>query len=169
MSQIPSKQTRFTPRNLALLAALGSAALLLAAWGFQYLGGLAPCALCIWQRWPHGIAVLAGVATLASPLTFWGAAILGLGSTLTGAGIALYHSGVEQSWWEGPTTCTTSNDIGSLSVEELFAQIDAAPLVRCDEIPWDFLGLSMASWNGILTLCLAGLWAFALLQKMRKA
>ena len=148
-------------KRLALLAASGSLALLLAAFFFQYVWGLAPCALCIWQRWPHVLAIVAGGASLVSP---W-ANLVGLGATLWGAGVALYHSGVELDWWEGPTTCTTTNDIGSLTVEQLFAQIEAAPLVRCDEIPWDLLGLSMANWNGIATLGLAVVWTLAFAKR----
>jgi len=148
-------------QKIAMLAALGSAAMLVSAWGFQYLGGLAPCALCIWQRWPHAIAALSGPAFLLTP---W-AALIGMLSSLTGAGIALYHSGIERNWWEGPTTCTTTNDVGSLSVADLMAQIEAAPLVRCDEIPWELLGLSMANWNGFVSLGFAALWSVALLRR----
>ena len=145
-------------RPIALAAALGSAALLLGAFAFQYLGGLAPCKLCIWQRWPHGLAFGVGLLLLLVP-SRWLALIGGL-IVLTGAGIALYHSGVEQQWWQGPTTCT-SQAIGGLSTEDLMNQIMNAPLVRCDEIPWSLFGLSMAAWNGVISLALAGLWLVA--------
>ena len=73
------------------------------------------------------------------------------------APIGFYHSGVEQGWWEGPSTCT-SGPIGGLTPEQLMEQIMSAPLVRCDDIPWEFIGLSMATWNGIISLALAGIW-----------
>ncbi|MCE8518377.1 disulfide bond formation protein B [Ruegeria pomeroyi] len=147
-----------TRNRLVLLAAGGSAALLLAAWGFQYLGGMAPCKLCIWQRYPHGAAVLIGAVTLATGWRIlpWAGAL----AALTTAGIGLYHAGVEQGWWEGPTTCT-SGPIGGLSAEQLMAQIMDAPLVRCDEIPWDLFGISMAGWNGLVSLGLALVWLLA--------
>ncbi|MCE8523838.1 disulfide bond formation protein B [Ruegeria pomeroyi] len=147
-----------TRNRLVLLAAGGSAALLLAAWGFQYLGGMAPCKLCIWQRYPHGAAVLIGAVTLATGWRIlpWAGAL----AALTTAGIGLYHAGVEQGWWEGPTTCT-SGPIGGLSAEQLMAQIMEAPLVRCDEIPWDLFGISMAGWNGLVSLGLALVWLLA--------
>ncbi|WP_425090384.1 disulfide bond formation protein B [Tropicimonas sp. S265A] len=151
-----------TPRNIALLAAAGSAAMLLAAWGFQHLGGLAPCAMCIWQRWPHALAVLAGGLSLISPLAAW----LGLGGALATAGIGGFHTGVERGWWEGPSTCT-SGSIEGLSPEELLNQILAAPVVRCDEVPWEMFGLSMASWNMLVSLGLAGVWALAILSARR--
>jgi disulfide bond formation protein DsbB len=147
-------------RTLALVAAAGSAGMLLAAWGFQYLGGLAPCAMCIWQRWPHALAVVAGGLSLLSPLAAW----VGLGGALTTAGIGGYHTGVERGWWDGPSTCT-SGSIEGLSPQELLDQIMAAPVVRCDEVPWELFGLSMASWNMLVSLGLAGLWVLALTRR----
>ena len=76
---------------------------------------------------------------------------------LIGALIGFYHAGVEQGWFEGPSTCT-SGDISTLTTDELLAQIQNAPLVRCDEIPWSLLGLSMAAWNGVLSLIFSGFW-----------
>mgnify|MGYP000070713951 CR=1 FL=1 len=145
-------------RMVANMALAGSVALLGGALLFQYLGGLPPCKMCIWQRWPHGIAIVAGLAFLA-----WGArpfAWLAALSVLTGAGIALYHTGVERAWWQGPDTCT-SGPITGMSGEELLAQILTAPVVRCDEVAWEMLGLSMASWNGVLSLAIAMLWLVA--------
>jgi len=147
-----------TRNLLILLAAGGSAALLLGALGFQYLGGLPPCDLCIWQRWPHLAAVAIGAAALALPGR--GLPHLGALAALTTSGIGLYHTGVERGWWEGPTTCT-SGPVGGLSAEQLLDQIMAAPLVRCDDVAWELLGLSMASWNALAALCLALLWLAA--------
>ncbi|MEO1550200.1 MAG: disulfide bond formation protein B [Pseudomonadota bacterium] len=148
------------------LAALGSAALLLAALGSQYLGGLSPCPMCLWQRWPHLVAALAGLGLLFTP---WrGLAILGLLAALSTSAIGFFHAGVEQGWWEGPTTCAAP-DIGGVSAAELLDQILAAPVVRCDEIAWSFAGLSMAAWNGVLSLALAVLWALGLAQASNSA
>ena len=145
-------------RTLVLIAAAGSAALLLGAWGFQFIGGLAPCKMCIWQRWPHGAAVGAGVLALLTPgmlMPLLGA----LAAAITG-GIGIYHTGVERGWWDGPDSCT-SGDITGLSAQELMDQIMAAPLVRCDEVPWELLGLSMASWNAVVSFGLAAIWILA--------
>jgi len=142
-------------QRAALGAAAGSAALLLAAFAFQHLGGLAPCPLCIWQRWPHALALGLGIALLAAPVR--GLALLGALAMLAGAGIALYHAGIEQGWWTGPATCVAP-DVQGLTPEELLERILEAPIVRCDEIAWRFLGLSMAAWNGLASLALAGLW-----------
>jgi disulfide bond formation protein DsbB len=153
-----------TARHWMILAAAGSAALILGALAFQHLGGMAPCKLCIWQRWPHGAAiVLGGVAALAL-LPVWLVAGLGAVAALSTAGIGFYHTGVERGWWEGPAACSGGNVAGQ-SAQDLFAQIMAAPLVRCDEVPWEMLGLSMASWNALASLMLAGVWIMALRAK----
>lgn len=142
-------------RQIAFGAAGCSALMLAAALVFQYGGGLAPCPLCIWQRWPHAAAIAIGLVVLAWPKR--GLALLGALVMLAGALIGLYHAGIEQGWWPGPTTCTAP-DIADLSSEELLDRILAAPAVRCDDIAWSFLGLSMAAWNAALSLGLAYLW-----------
>ncbi|MFT4961773.1 MAG: disulfide bond formation protein DsbB [Paracoccaceae bacterium] len=145
-----------------LTAAGGSLALLLGALAFQYIGGMAPCKLCIWQRYPHALAIAIGAIALKVPgraLPLFGAA-----AALTTSGVGLYHTGVERGWWEGPTTCT-SGPIGGLSAEDLLAQIMSAPLVRCDEVPWEMFTLSMASWNAIASFGLVLLWLAAARSK----
>ncbi|WP_170459032.1 disulfide bond formation protein B [Ruegeria arenilitoris] len=146
-------------RTLILLAAGGSAALLLAAWGFQYLGGMAPCKLCIWQRYPHGAAVLLGALAFTLPGVRL-LPLLGAAAAAATSGIGVYHAGVERGLWEGPSSCT-SGSISGLSAEELMEQIMAAPLVRCDDIPWEMFGLSMAGWNALLSAGLVLVWLAA--------
>lgn len=145
-----------------LLAAAGSGLLLLSALAFQYLGGLAPCPICLWQRWPH-VAALALAAIAISP-AFRGSRVLrGLGvlAMLVSAGLALLHTGVERGWWDGPSTCAVGQ-APDLTTDQLLERIVNAPLVRCTEVAWEMWGLSMASWNGLASLALAGLWAASL-------
>jgi disulfide bond formation protein DsbB len=144
--------------RLVLLATLGSAAVLLGAYGFQHIGGMAPCKLCLWQRWPHATAIVIGVIILMTGeiKLAWAGAIAALSTALIGA----YHVGVEQSWWEGPSTCTASGTT-SISAQDLMTQILAAPIVRCDDIAWQLAGISMAGWNALLSLALAALWVEA--------
>ena len=139
-----------------LVAGAGSAAILACALAFQFLGG--PCPLCIWQRWPHVAAVI--IAALGITLLwrhFRVLSALGALAMLINTGLGLYHTGIERGWWPGPDTCTSS-DITSLTSDQLMAQIMSAPLVRCDEVAWEFLSLSMASWNALISLGLAALW-----------
>lgn len=149
-------------RMTGLLAAGASAALLAAALGFQYLGGLAPCQLCLWQRWPHAGAALLGVALLILPGARVPLAALGTLTMVAGAGLGGYHAGVEWGFWAGPSACAGGAGVAGQSAEALLAQIMAAPVVRCDEVAWSLLGLSMAGWNALASAGLAGLWLLAL-------
>lgn len=147
-----------TGRQALWMATLGSVALMLGALAFQYIGGLPPCKMCYWQRYPHYVAILIGAIALT--LSNRALALMGALAALTTSAIGFYHAGVEQGWWEGPTTCT-SQPIAGLSAEQLFDQIMAAPVVRCDEIPWDLFGISMAGWNALFSFGLVILWLIA--------
>jgi len=149
-----------SPQRLALIAAAGSAGLLITALGFQAMG-YAPCELCILQRWPH-------VAAAAIGLLIWltgrvrGLAILGMAAAGIATGLALYHSGVELGWWEGPSHCSGGvGDFARLSTQDLMAKLQSAPVVRCDEVAWRFLGLSMAAWNAVCSAGLTLIWGVA--------
>ena len=146
-----------------LIALLLPLALLGGALGSQYLGGLHPCEMCYWQRWPHAAAILAAALAFAGPadsprsraLTLAAAAAI----AVSGA-IGVYHAGVELGIFEGFTTCTTT---GAMTLEDILK----VPLVRCDQVQWAFLGVSMAGWNAILSLGGAALIAFLLLRTAR--
>lgn len=143
-------------RVLPWLVLIGPVAILGAALLSQYVGGLNPCPMCIWQRWPHAIAI--ALAVIALFIGRRGAPIYPLIALalLVGAGIGAFHAGVEQGWWEGPTTCS-GGDIGGMSTQDLINQIMTAEIVRCDDIPWSFLGLSMAAWNAVVSVVMAGI------------
>ena len=145
-------RTEFT-----LIATLGSAGLLAGAWAFQYFG-YAPCQMCLWQRWPHAAAVLIGVAALILPMRVL--LYLGALAALTTAGIGLFHTGVERDWWEGITSCAGAGDLTGLSVNDLLdpTRDVGPPLVKCDEVAWSLFGLSMASWNALISFGLFGVW-----------
>ena len=154
-----------THRLIIGLAAAGSAVLLLGAWGFQYIGSLPPCAMCIWQRYPHAAAVLVAGLTYVLPWRLW--PLVGATAAATTAGIGLFHTGVERGWWEGPSSCTAGS-VSGLSPEDLMAQIMSAPLVRCDDVVWSMFGLSMASWNALLSTVLVVLWIWAFVAAPRQ-
>ena len=131
-----------------LLALLLPLALLGGALGSQYIGGLVPCEMCYWQRWPHAVAILSAALAFTAPATSSRSRTLTLTAAaaiaVSGA-IGVYHAGVELGFWEGLTACTAG---GALSLEEILG----APLVRCDQVQWAFLGISMAGWNAILSI-----------------
>ncbi|MBK4215788.1 disulfide bond formation protein B [Paracoccus caeni] len=147
-------------KQLSLVAGAGSLALLIGAFGFQ-AAGYAPCELCILQRWPHAAAiVVAGLIFLTGRVK--GLAWLGALAAAVACGLAIYHTGVELNWWEGPTHCSGGvGGLASMSTQDLMSQLQSAPVVRCDEVAWSLFGLSMASWNGIFSAMLTGIWVAA--------
>jgi disulfide bond formation protein DsbB len=143
-------ETRGAPRlqQARLLALLLPVGLLGGALFSQYVGGLYPCEMCYWQRWPHAAAILLALGALFSPL---GAArtrplvwLAALAIAVSGA-IGVFHAGVELGYWEGITHCTAT---GAASLQDILN----VPLIRCDQVQWEFLGISMAGWNAILSL-----------------
>ena len=151
---MPADRSRVSSAAAArAIAFLLPLALLAGAYGSQYIGGLIPCEMCWWQREAHMVAVVMAGLAFTAPLgssrcrlLVWLAA---LGIAASGA-IAVYHAGVEAKIFEGFTTCTALPKAASTA--ELLKQITHAPLVRCDEVQWRFLGISMAGWNAILSL-----------------
>lgn len=146
-----------TRPTLALLAAAGSAGLLLGALAFQHLGGLAPCVLCIWQRWPHVVALVFAGLYLWRGGPFW-AALAGF-AALSSAGIGVFHVGVEQGWWEGLAQCSV-NTLAGVSADDLLnTDINVGAPAACDKVAWSLFGISMPGWNVLASTAIAGLWA----------
>ena len=137
-------------RLIALLLPLG---LLGGALGSQYIGGLHPCEMCYWQRWPHGAAILLAALAFTAPATSSRSrtlVLLAAAAIAVSGAIGVYHAGVEAKIFEGFTTCTAIASGGSTA--DLLKQITHAPLIRCDQVQFRFLGISMAGWNAILSL-----------------
>ena len=137
-----------------LIALLLPLALLAGAFGSQYFGGLVPCEMCWWQREAHMVAIVAAGLSFTGPVQSSRSRALvllaALAIAVSGA-IGVYHAGVEAKIFEGFTQCTATATKG-MTTEELLRQITHAPLVRCDEVQFRFLGISMAGWNAILSL-----------------
>ena len=155
---------RPAPAALARLIALGvPTALLAGAYSSQYVGGLHPCEMCYWQRWPHfaaiAFALLAFLFAAPSRNARFLTALAALAIAISGA-IGVLHAGVEYGWWEGLTRCASG---GALTLNEIMN----VPLVRCDQVQFSFLSVSMAGWNALISLGSAV--AIALLLKRASA
>lgn len=145
------------PSRLGFFAFAASGSLLLGALYFQYAMGLPPCDLCHLQRYPHIVAVMAGLGALAcyrNPRLALALVIVAIGGLIATSAIGVYHAGVEYKWWLGPQTCTGNMPTG-LSVEELKKYLFGKKMVRCDEIPWAMWGISMAAWNALISASVA--------------
>jgi disulfide bond formation protein DsbB len=147
----PAFSSAAAARLIALLLPL---ALLAGAFGSQYFGGLYPCEMCWWQRYPHMaaavIAALAFTGPAGSPRARALTLLAALAIAVSGA-IGVYHAGVEAKIFQGFTQCTADVSRG-ISTADLLKQLTHAPLVRCDEVQFRFLGISLAGWNAILSL-----------------
>ncbi len=145
-----------TQKRLSIFVLSVSIAVLGGAHAFQYLGGLAPCPLCMYQRYAYFLAI--PVSALAIMLASRESAkqIVTLLLTvcflaiLAGGVVAGYHTGVEQKWWPGPDTCSAITGNADV-VEDLLGQINATTVVRCDEVPWSLFGVSMAGYNFLIS------------------
>jgi disulfide bond formation protein DsbB len=134
----------------------------------QYWGGLAPCELCLLQRWPWGVAiVISFVATMVGsrPAVPWVALLLAAVFAI-GSGLAFYHVGVEQHWFAGPTACTAPTTAAD-TVEQLKAQLLHQQPARCDEPAWTLWRISLAGWNLLASLIMMGCCLAAFMQSRR--
>ncbi len=161
------------PEKTAPLAiAIFGAATLIGAWIIQYGFGIQPCPLCLEQRYayyfaiPLAVLLAIGVSYGASRKVLVAGFVVIAGLTLWNAGLGAYHSGVEWGWWKGPQDCSGPiTDLGGAG--GLLKKIQTIRIVRCDEVQWRFLGLSLASYNVLISLALAALAAWGALGAYR--
>ena len=149
-------------RRAHWIALLLPAALMAGALGSQYIGGLVPCEMCWWQRWPHFAAIGLALLAFAAPQGFARRVLIAgaAGGILTSALIGAYHAGVEYHWWIGPTHCTGPT---ATNFDDLFK----AKIVMCDRPQWTLLGISLAGFNALFSVA-GALYVFRLLLKARK-
>ena len=133
--------------------------LLAGAWGSQLIGGLVPCEMCHWQRWPHYAAVLVAALAYVVPGRSSKVMTIGVAALLIAVSglIGVFHAGVEYHWWEGITACSTMVSGDGISTDEMLRRILAAPVIRCDAAQWTLAGISLAGFNAIFSLGGAGL------------
>ncbi len=151
-----------TATTRANTLALGLPSLLMAgALGSQYIGGLYPCEMCHWQRWPHYAAIaMAGFAFFTGPPARPLLVALAAFAILTSGAIGVFHAGVEYHWWQGITKCASTASGSSLQ------DLMRAPLVRCDAAQWTVFGLSLAGFNALFSVG-GGIAILALLRRVR--
>src|SRR6266513_1409972 len=145
-----------TTRAFAGFVLTLSASVLAAALLSQYWGGLAPCELCLLQRWPWAAAIAISLVALVAggrPVLPWAALVLAVVFALSAA-VAFYHVGVEQHWFAGPSACAASGG-GAMTLEDMKRQILGTAPVLCDRVQWSLFGVSLAGWNLLASLGMA--------------
>jgi len=146
----------------ALLILVIAAATIAGAWYFQLVLDIRPCPLCLEQRYAYYFAIPFAALTallaarhgprglVASALTILALAVL------ANAVLGTYHAGVEWGFWQGPTDCTGPiGDLGSAGT--LLDRLDKVKVIRCDEVQWRFLGISLAGYNVLISLLMAAI------------
>jgi len=158
-----------SPRSFIALVLAASAAIVGGALLFQHLGGLQPCELCLYQRWPYYAAIVATAVALLSggDSTMRGVTVLCALLFAASAALAFYHVGVEQHWFAGPSACTGSVT-GATSVEALKAQLLARQPVSCDTPAWRLFGVSLAGWNLVASVLITVACAGAIIRHGRR-
>ena len=152
-------------RQVALAVALGAAATVGGALVFEHAFGYVPCKLCLIQRNPYYIAIPLGLAAAALPPR-WGRLGLWLLALVfaVSAGLGAYHAGVEWGLWAGPSDCGGGGG-ATATTGDLLQSLARTQVVSCTEAAWRFLGLSLAGWNVVISLALAGAAAAAVLRR----
>jgi disulfide bond formation protein DsbB len=157
----------------ALAIAVIAAATLAGAWFFQLVLDIRPCPLCLEQRYAYYLAIPLGVLTALAAARDAPRAVLYAGLALLAAAalgnvwLGAYHAGVEWGLWKGPTDCT--GPVGNLgSAGNLLERLDTVKVIRCDEVQWRFLGLSLAGYNVLISLLMAAIAAWGIARSARR-
>lgn len=165
----PAARGKKTAFAVSLAVAFIATATIAGAWYFQLVLKILPCPLCLEQRYAYYLAIplslfVAFIAAKGAPrcLIMPGLVVLAL-AALGNAGLGAYHAGVEWGYWPGPTDCT--GPVLDLGKAGLLDNLDNVRIVRCDEVQWRFLGLSLAGYNALISLLMAALagWGVAAL------
>jgi disulfide bond formation protein DsbB len=168
MLRTPSEPLRSPSYRVGALVLFAAAAVIVTALAFEHLGGYVACPLCLQERYAYyaGVpALFLALVLLSAGRTGAAAAVFVLVALafLANAGLGTYHAGAEWKFWPGPDTCGGSQPIGS-GAGGLFKDLATTRVIRCDEAPWHFLGLSFAGWNVVASVLLAGGAAFSAIK-----
>lgn len=158
----------FNRINQQILAlCLCSLLLLIIVFYFEHVLGLIPCKLCIWQRLPHFAVVVLGVLMLFK--NKYNLTICLMCTITITAGLVLsgYHVGIEYKIWPGPSSCSGGNILNKEDSEVFLEALLNTSIVKCDEVPWSFLMISMAGWNFIISMLLSIFWSVITLYVLR--
>lgn len=150
-------------------ALLLPAALMAGALGSQLFGGLIPCEMCHWQRWPHYTAIALALLAFVVPARGMQRVMVALAAfaILTSGAIGVFHAGVEYHWWPGITACATTPGGGG-SAADMLARVLHAPVVACDMPQWAWMGISLAGFNALFSIG-GALTIFAVLLRRKSA
>jgi len=155
---LPDPRAAYERALFSAIVLLGATAVLGGAWLLESMG-VVPCHLCLVQRWPYYFGIAAAALALGTAHTRprLNRALLGAAGAgfLGGLALAVHHSGVELHWWAGPSGCTGAAAPLAASMDAFVQELARTSVVRCDEVSFRLLGLSLANWNLAASLGLA--------------
>ncbi len=148
----PAPATADPAYKAGAIALMLAIAAIVAALGFEFIGGYAPCPLCLMQRYAYYASIpllFVALVLVAIDRAGWAAALFFLVALafLANAGLGVYHAGAEWKFWPGPDTCSSVAQTLGGGQGGLLKQLETTRVIRCDEAPWTFFGLSFAGWN----------------------
>lgn len=166
------KLYRWTFENILILSWVASILMLGGAYGFEHIGGLFPCDLCWPQRYAHMAVIIFAAFALyfqkSNTVKWLRFKLMTTFAWLVSVGYSGYHAGVEQKWWEGPDSCTLQTSDENMSVDDFIKSLEDVAFIRCDEIPWDLFGISMAGYNFLISLFMLIMLTLSVRKDMRK-
>ena len=142
--------SKYLPPFLSLSSAI---ALLSIAYFLELFLNLIPCDLCLQQRGVHFLIILASLICIVSinfkkinKLLDFLVIILWFTSSV----FAFYHFGIEKKFWSGFSSCTSKINFN----EDTLNNILSTDTLRCDNPQFEILNISLAGWNGLVSLIL---------------
>jgi disulfide bond formation protein DsbB len=157
----------------ALLLLVIATATIAGAWFFQLALDIQPCPMCLEERYayyliiPLSVLVAVGAGNGAPRMLLLAGlviiALAALGNSVFGA----YHAGVEWKFWQGPTDCT-GPVVDFRKAGNLLEQLDKVKVIRCDEVQWRFLGVSLAGYNALISALMAAIAAWGVVRTARR-
>jgi len=147
---------------VALFLAVVIAVAVMAALGFQYIGGFMPCKLCLDERLLYYVAlplllVVAGLSLFKVPALLVRLLLLVAAFIMFfNFALSVYHAGAEYHFWKAPSDCSAAAAIITDQASDLLSNLNSVRPVACDRAPGYFFGLSFAGWNAVLA-CVLGI------------
>ena len=141
-------------KNIFNISFLISSLMLSSAFYLEYFHNAFPCDLCITQRWFHALIISYSLITIfISKSSFFTnkLILIGLSITWIASSVAgLYHFGIEMNFWKGPDECSSAIDFSKDTLKYLLNK----STIKCDEVMFKILGLSLAGWNAIMSFAM---------------
>ena len=140
-------------KNLLTVIFLISFIALISAYFIEYILGHQPCSLCLYERTPYFLAILIVLIIykfndLEKYLVLLLTIIFFLATLLS-----LYHLGIEQGFIKESLLCDLEKGSIIIDKDEILKQLQEKS-ISCKDVTFKIFGLSLTSYNIIISLIL---------------